>query len=259
MRASPRLATQRNAIRFLLEDDKEALQVLADQANEEGWTAIRTGRVRAAYLYLVRLRSRIVNPEVLTPAELRSLATWVTDWLPVQAKEHIYNVEGYRFTREAKERAKQFEKIFVMWTTSKRDIYRSLVRKGKLPRTIRFHEIVWESVITDQQEWSGTSLAFRLYIERRKPRSRSKKLLRHYLMDITRRDKESLSISERRTDTYYPWIRKPAERDVTSRRSPYDERTRTRAPASRRRTSSGLAQKPSGSTRRTRAKGQRQR
>ena len=216
MRVSRQLSMRRTALRIIFDDDEEALAVLADQAKEEGWEKLETGRVRKAWFRADRimsgLRAKNTNPSILRPHERREINSWVNYWwIQVPAREYLHNVGNYISRGRQEERHAAYKTIMVTWVVSKRDIYRQLKRSRRLPASIGFGEIEWEeSTIT------GNRQGFRLFLLRP---ARDGRLAWFYLMNLER----DLSGGgepgmRKRTDSYRLWQEPPSRRDAYSRR-----------------------------------------
>ena len=174
---------QRLALR-VLRGDREAAIVLGDAMMEAGLDRMPTGRVRMAVfesnpsgLPYTEERRRI-----MTLAEAQVLqAHERVERFQVPAREVLFNVEY--FAKHPNE--KEWGNIFAMWITPVRVVYQGLIRRGLLPRSIRFRELRVQHANTMYLA-NGPELAWNISLERIP--KRRKRPQRTTLMTVTRLD-----------------------------------------------------------------------
>lgn len=182
---------KRLALSVVRDHDAEAAQVLGDLVMETygatqrpgRYGGVETGRVRLALFQSENAppRSSLVQArKILTRGELLFLNSPDGRALnralfSVPARETLYATDY--FARHRTEDA--WRSIFTMWVTDKRDTYQAMIRQRILPKTIRFHDLVWKNEIS-------ADLGYRLLVERT-PKGR-KKPQSVYLFTVTRQD-----------------------------------------------------------------------
>jgi len=156
------------AVRLADRRDPDDAIVLGDALRELDVNGLITGRVRPVVFRL-------------SPSANVHNSDGQTTFL-VPGRESIHNVPLFASqpTRE------EWGKIWTMWFTSRRDIYRALVNSRVLPRSVKFHEIVWRPLYGMND---NTSLAYNLYVSRVPPRR--KKPVETYLFRIERWDNDN--------------------------------------------------------------------
>lgn len=166
VRDSRALTLKKLALRVARRHDREAALVLGDAMMEQGLERIWTGRTRP-----VKFVVRGVNLEALAGSTAREVPNEIYQ----PGYEMLYNVD--RFARLQNEDA--WKRIFSMWITPKRGTYQALLRAGFLPRSIKFHEIEWVSLVRED-------LGYHLYLVR--VPKRRKRPVRTFLLEIMRDD-----------------------------------------------------------------------
>lgn len=160
-RDSRGLTLKKLALRVVRQRDREAALVLGDAMMEQGLDRIATGRVRPVRFVV---QSSVLGQRLPAPEEIYQ-----------PGYETLYNVD--RFARLPSEDAWRY--IFTMWITPRKGMYQALVRAGILPRTVKFHEIEWVSLVR-------ADLGYHLYLVR--VPKRRKRPVRTYLLEIMRQD-----------------------------------------------------------------------
>lgn len=205
-RAGPRrdvsrnLTMQRLALRTV-RGDRQAAIVLGDAMHEKELKYIATGRSRN-----VGFRVSYLAPNVNWPSRIGDPSDWT-----VKGREMLWNVE--RFASNPSD--EQWNKIFRMWITTHRDIYRDLARQGVIPRSVRFHELEFRRRYHGIPKDSGEGLNYEIYLVRVPPRR--KKPVKTRLFNLDRMDRPETITTNFGDDAHL--ARDPRRRRPRRRRS----------------------------------------
>lgn len=177
--------------------DRASADVLGDAMQERGIEKIATGRVRLAPFYVNTRLTRPMPMGVLTIEESSRI-------IDIQNEASRLRSRGHRGLGPARVPAREvlynttWQNMFVMWITANRDVFRVLRAKKILPASVRFHEIVWETLPLEDLAWN-------LYVERT-PRRR-KRPQRSYVFSVYR-DTDDPRTSEYQLRERFPLTRR---------------------------------------------------
>lgn len=160
------LAMQRLGVRLIEQRNPDDAIVLGDALQEAGIDALITGRSRPVVFRTSRgivddARLRRITTRDELAIILRTRAEQPS--FVVHAYEAIYNVGRFA----ASPNDERWHAIWSMWVTPRRETYRAMVHARLLPRTVRFHEIDWRSLI--RYPPSAAELGYSLYLDRLPP------------------------------------------------------------------------------------------
>ena len=180
---------QRLGVRLIERRDPEDAIVLGDALQQAGLDGLITGRSRPVTFRTFHLPT-LGDAQAL--ARITSQSEWdilgrtqvaVPTRFLVQGYEVIYNVGRFA----AKPDQDRWGKIWTMWVTPRRAIYRALVGAQLLPRSIRWRELRWIDVTHLPAD---IALAYNLYLERVPPKR--KRPIGAYMIGVGRRDEDNL-------------------------------------------------------------------
>lgn len=178
---------QRLGVRLIERHDPEDAIVLGDAMLEKGIDVLLTGRSRPVMFQAfnsahdsryTRITSR-EEEDVLARTSVARATGSIAFF--VRGYEAIYNVRPFAQNPDGQ----RWDRIWSMWVTPKRAIYRALVDARLLPTSVRFHELRWDDVsirIVD-------GLMYALHLSRVPPRR--KKPIAAFLFNIMRRDADN--------------------------------------------------------------------
>ena len=190
---------QRLGVRLIERRDPEDAIVLGDAMQQEGIDGLITGRSRPVRIRVVSMAYGADSYARITTRDEQRVIAHTRTTSPrndqrefaVQGYEVIYNVDRFA----AKPDEERWGKIWTMWVTPRRTMYRALVDTQLLPSTIHFHELQWQNVFHLPAD---IALAYRLHLVRAPPRR--KKAIDAYLFSIVRHDEDNPRTWERHFD-----------------------------------------------------------
>ena len=182
------LAMQRLGVRLIERRGPEDAIVLGDAMQQAGLEGLITGRSRPV-MFRTTLNTHAADAyqpysRIATRDEQRVITrTRIAEpTFFVQGYEVIYNVGRFA----AKPDEERWNRIWTMWVTPQRAIYRALIDAQLLPRSIRWRELRWNG---GAHLPADVALAYRLFLERIPPKR--KRPIDAYMFSIGRRDEDN--------------------------------------------------------------------